>query len=169
MLSWLESGLVAWFGFYFAIGDGSPQSRLTQASGDELDKASERLEAAAKLIAQLPSRGTGWHGTVAGYGDAVAMWGTAIDLIANGARFDRAGVAREGLERMDDASAAAERVVDIEAGPAHLVDLKGPLWTLERLKPSKKVPAKAIDEAKRPWERALIASGSMLDWSPFPS
>jgi hypothetical protein len=92
-----------------------------------------------------------------------------LDLIARGARFDDKRAAADGFERLDRASATAEIVVDLRRGPQAFLDLQGALWTLERLEPKSRVRAKLVAEAKKPWERALKAAGSKLEWAPFPS
>ncbi len=164
ILGWLELSIVSWLNFYFAIGEGSPQQRLEEAS-EGLGKSSDRLESIANQMWNLPRSDTGWHDLITTYAEGVQDWAEAIDLIARGAKFDRNNLAQEGFNLMDGGSDTVERVVVIDDRPEIGVDMTGPLRTLERLLPPGRVSAKSVDRAKAPWKRAIIAAGSRLNWS----
>lgn len=168
VLTWLELGMASWLNFYFALGEAKPEDRLEEAA-EGLGKASERLHNISEQMAHLPGLESGWGLTVRGYREAVEMWSTAMDLIARGALFDRDPLAREGLDLLTRASDRAEDVVEVESGPSRGVDINGPLGTLHRIQPSDRVSPRAVEEAKTPWERALIVAGSRIDWFPTPS
>ena len=164
VVGWLESAITAWFTFYFALGEGSPEQRLEEAS-EGLAKATDRLEAIGRQMRHLPWKDSQWHDLIMIYAEAVETWAVAIDLIMRGARFDRNNLADEGLQRLDSGSAIAERVVAIHAPHERVVNMNGPFRTLAKLEPEGRVSPKAVARAKQPWDRALTAAGSALTWS----
>lgn len=165
VLGWLELAMVSWLNFYFALGEGAPGANLAEVS-EGLDKASERLEAINAQMKYLPGKDSRWSKPVQLYREAITDWGKALELIARGARFDREAIAREGFAIMDDGSRTAEEVVDLRAGPHVGVNLDGRLETLRQMKPRGRVSARAIEKARSPWRRALMAAGSKIDWLP---
>lgn len=168
VLEWLGRGMVSWFNFYFAIGPGTIDDRLAEGSA-ELEKASERLDAISAQMKYLRSKESAWNRQAQAYREAVVDWGKSFDLIARGARLDFKSLAREGFALLDIASASAEAVVDIQAGPNPGVNMDVLLEALRLIDPAKRVPRKAIEEAKAPWRRAIVAAGSRIDWPPLPS
>lgn len=168
VLGWLGLGMVSWFNFYFALGPGTMDDRLAEVSAG-LGKASECLDAISTHMKYLPGKDSAWNRPIQAYRDAVADWGKSLELIAKGARLDFKSLAREGFSLMSVACASAEAVVDVRAGPNPGVDLDGRLDTLQRMRPAKRVPRKAIEEAKAPWRRAIVAAGSKIDWPPYPT
>lgn len=164
VLGWLELSIVSWLNFYFAIGEGSHQQRLEEAS-EGLGKSSDRLGSIANQMGNLPWRVTGWHDLIMTYAEGIEDWAKGIDLIARGAKFDRNNLAQEGFDLMDRGSSTIERVVVLHDRSENGVDMTGPLKDLERLLPPGRVSAKSIDRAKAPWKRAIIAAGSRLNWS----
>lgn len=167
VVGWLEFAMVSWFNFYFAVGEGSPEDRLIEAS-EGLSKTSERLGSIARQMRNLPWRETHWHDLIRVYAEAVENWATAIDLIGRGAEFDRNNLAEEGFSEMDLGSSAAERVVATHSSPEHGVDLDGALRQLQKLEPRGRVSKKATEKSREPWRRALVAAASRIDWSSSP-
>lgn len=165
VLEWLGLGMVSWFNFYFAIGPGTIDDRLAEASA-ELEKASERLDAIGAQMKYLRSKESAWNRPAEAYRGAVVDWGKSFELIARGAGLDFKSLAREGFALMDVASASAEAVVNIQAGPDPGVNMDVHLEDLRRMRPAKRVPRKATEEAKSPWRRAIVAAGSRIDWPP---
>jgi hypothetical protein len=166
VLEWLGLGMVSWFNFYFATGPGTIDDRLAEASA-ELGKASERLDAIGAQMKYLPGRESAWDRAAQAYRVAVVDWGKSLDLIARGATLDFKSLAREGFALMDIASASAEAAVDIQAGPNPGVNMDVHLEGLRRMRPAKRVPRRATEEAKAPWRRAIVAAGSRIDWPPY--
>lgn len=168
VLGWLGLGMTSWFDFYFALGPGTMDDRLAAVSA-ELGKASERLDAISAQMKYLPSDDSAWNRPAQAYREAVADWSKSLELIGKGTGLDFKSLAREGFSLMSVASACAESVVDIQAGPNRGVDIDSRLDLLRRMRPAKRVPRKAIEEAKAPWRRAIVAAGSRIDWPPHPT
>jgi hypothetical protein len=164
VVDWLESAISSWFNFYFALGDGGAQNRLDEAS-EGLGKATDRLQAIARQMGNLPWSDSQWHDVIMVYAEAVDTWAAALDLIMRGARFDRHRLADEGFEQMDMGTSTAERVVSLAATPEPGGDVDRALRTLARLKPRGRVSPKTVATAKEPWRRAVVAAGSTINWS----
>lgn len=164
VVGWLESAISSWFNFYFGLGDGGVEDRLDEAS-EGLGKATDRLQAIARQMGNLPWNDSQWHDLIMVYAEAVETWAAALDLIMRGARFDRHRLADEGFEQMDLGSSTAERVVSLTASRDPRGDIDGALRTLARLEPNGRVSPKTVAKAKEPWQRAVIAAGSALNWS----
>ncbi|HSM44068.1 MAG TPA: hypothetical protein VK969_03540, partial [Acidimicrobiia bacterium] len=59
-LDWMELGMVSWFHFYFAIGPGTMDDRLSEASAG-LGKASDRLDTISAQMKYLPVKDSTWE------------------------------------------------------------------------------------------------------------
>jgi hypothetical protein len=165
ILDWMELGMVSWFNFYFAIGPGTMDDRLSEASAG-LGKASDRLDAVSAQMKYLPVKDSAWERPAQTYREAVADWAKSLQSISRSAQLDFKSLAREGFALMNAASATAEAVVDIQSGSHSGVDIGSRLETLRSLRPAKRVPRRAVEEAKAPWRRAIVAAGSKIDWPP---
>ncbi|MFP3882628.1 MAG: hypothetical protein ACLFWH_09950 [Actinomycetota bacterium] len=167
VVGWLEFAMLAWFNFYFAIGDGSPDDRLEEAA-ERLLKASERLRPIARRMGTLPWRETHWYDLVMVYSEAVEYWAEAVGLIGRGAKLDHHYLAEAGFGNLNLGSSSAERVVAMHSSPERGVDLDEAIRKLEKLDPPAKVSKKKVEESKQPWRRALTAAASPMDWSKSP-
>jgi hypothetical protein len=155
----IGEGMRWWFGFYFLVGEGTDQERLHQAARG-LQTASEHLWSIAKSLEDITGIDSSLDRLVSPYRVAVDGWAYAMDSIARGAVLDHKGTADEGFVQMANASAAAEHVVDHFSRSARYSIVSGPLSSLEELRPPTKVARKAVEHAKRPWQRAIVAAGS---------
>lgn len=155
----IRVGMRRWFGFYFLIDEGADQERLHRAARG-LQTASAQLRNIAENLDNISGSDSSSDELLGTYREAVDGWASALDSIARGAVLDQHRIAEDGFAQMANASAVAEQVVDHRARKGRQSMLVEPLASLAELRPPTNVSKRTEEEAKRPWQRAIIAAGS---------
>jgi len=164
VLDCLTRAMQAWFDFYFVLGIGSVYDRL-ESVGDALSESADRLSAISRDSGTRLWINSPGYDVLATYGSAAGTWGSALAMIANGAKLDQSDLADHGFQRMNGASDIAERVVLVGSLGERGLDLQQSLDRLSSLEPAERVPKRTVEDAKTPWKRALIAAGSKINWT----
>lgn len=162
VLEAMAQAMTSWLDYYFLLGEGTSDKRLAHAA-EGLKEGAERLRSVEESIEDLI--GGDDDAPLRAYQMAVSGWANAFERISEGARLDHIALAHEGFARMSEASTIAEGVVLQRANLGQHPSLSHQLSVLRDLRPAEYVRTRAAKRAKVPWQRALQAAGSHLDWN----